>query len=154
VEKPPVLLVDDNEATCTLIRAILGHEFTVHVARDGSEAIESLKSLRYSAILLDLLMPITNGYSVLDFLRENHPAHLGRVLVVTASVTPTQMERLGTYAIAGVISKPFEVDLLLDAVRRTAALDDPSGEVHPLGGQFLSSGMLFFLASVLDKEWM
>jgi CheY-like chemotaxis protein len=151
VEKPPVLLVDDNEATCTLIRAVLGPEFTVDAVSDGNAAIEKLKSLQYSAILLDLLMPVTSGYVVLDFLRAERPDLLPRVLVVTAALTAHEMNRIASYPVAGVISKPFEVDVLMDSVRRVATADPHD---TPFGGSFLSSSMLLLLASVLEKRWM
>ncbi|MGN6183222.1 MAG: response regulator [Thermoanaerobaculia bacterium] len=90
-EKPLVLLADDNEATCTLITAILQNEFLVETAHDGMEAIEKLKSRQYAAVLLDLLMPVTDGYAVLDFLSQDRPELLSRVLVVTASLGAREM---------------------------------------------------------------
>src|SRR6476659_559018 len=53
VEKPHVLLADDNEATCTLLTALLQREFEVAIATDGNEAIERLRTRRYAALLLD-----------------------------------------------------------------------------------------------------
>ena len=147
MEKPLVLLADDNEATCTLITALLHRDFGVDVANDGHEAIEKLKSRRYAAILLDLLMPFADGYAVLDHLQRENPEMLGRVLVVTASVSPRQMERVRRYPVYGVIAKPFDVDSLQSAVRDCARVDDgPSS-----GGPMLASGMLLMLADLLRR---
>ncbi|HUR83186.1 MAG TPA: response regulator [Thermoanaerobaculia bacterium] len=147
MEKPFVLLADDNEATCTLIQALLRSQFVVDVARDGHEAIEKVKSRQYAAILLDLLMPIADGYAVLDFLSNEHADLLRRVLVVTASVSPRQMERLRNYRIHGVIAKPFEVDVLQNAVRQCAGMTDEPSLRTPL----LSGGMILLLAEVLRQ---
>jgi CheY-like chemotaxis protein len=147
LDKPFVLLADDNEATCTLMTALLQGEFVVHVASDGGEAIEKLKSHRYAAILLDLLMPVSDGYAVLDFVRDERPDLLPHVLVVTASVGSREMQRVSAYAVAGVIAKPFDVDALFHAVRACAsASGNPS-----FRGPILSGGMLLLLAEVLKR---
>lgn len=140
-----MLLADDNEATCTLMTALLQGDFVVHVARDGGEAIERLKTSQYSVILLDLLMPVVDGYAVLDFLRAERPDLLEQVLVVTASLGAREMQRLGDYNVRRVIGKPFEVDVLYSAARECAGLSGPSS----LRGALISGGMLLLLAEVL-----
>lgn len=147
MDKPFVLLADDNEATCTLIVALLQADFVVDVARDGGEAIERLKTRQYSAILLDLLMPVIDGYAVLDFLRGERPDLLPHVLVVTASLGSREMQRVSNYAVRRIIAKPFEVDVLHAAVRDCAGL--PAASM--LRGPILSSGMLLLLAEVLKR---
>src|SRR6266571_1473835 len=92
-EKRSVLLVDDNEATRTLITAILQRDFHVDTAMDGMDAIERLKTNQYASILLDLRMPQYDGFSVLDFLKANNPEKLRTVLVVTALLTKSEIDR-------------------------------------------------------------
>lgn len=141
-----MLLADDNEATCTLLTALLQGDFIVEVASDGREAIERLKSRQYAAILLDLLMPFVDGYAVLDYLREERPELLPHVLVVTASLGAREMQKVSAFEVAGIIAKPFEVDALLNAVRRCAGLSGSS-----MRGPMISGGMLFLLAEVLKR---
>ncbi|HEX2834877.1 MAG TPA: response regulator [Thermoanaerobaculia bacterium] len=148
VEKPLVLLADDNEATCTLITALLQNEFSVEIASNGNEAIEKLKARKFAAVLLDLLMPIADGYAVLDFLSSERPDVLPRVLVVTASLSAAQMQRVRTYRIKGVVAKPFEVDALYGAVRDCANQDSS----HSMRGPLLASGMILMLAAELVKR--
>ncbi len=147
MEKPRVLVADDNEATCTLIMALLQHDFVVDVAHDGQEAIEKVKSRQYAAIVLDLLMPIVDGYAVLDHLRVENPDMLSRVLVLTASVSAREMKRVHGYAVREVIAKPFDVDALQAAVRQCAGLGPDSF----LRGPLLSGGVLLLLAEVLRR---
>ena len=143
MEKPRVLLADDNEATCTLITALLHRDFVVDVAHDGQEAIDKLRSRRYAAILLDLLMPVVDGYGVLDYLEREQAALTGRVMVVTAALAPREMDRVGRYPIYCVIPKPFEVDTLLSMVRRCVDL----GSESTFPGPLLAGGMLLMLAA-------
>lgn len=147
--KPVVLLVDDNEATCTLIKAVLASEFTVEVAGDGAQAIEKIKSRQYAAAIIDLLLPIVDGYAVLDYLRAERPDLLTRSLIVSAALTSKALDRLAAYETAGIISKPFDVETLREAVRRCAASDET-----PPRGPLLSGSVILLLASVLDKRWM
>jgi putative two-component system response regulator len=147
VEKPRVLLVDDNDATCTLITALLQREFSVEVAIDGSEAIEKLKTREYAAILLDLLMPVVDGYGVLDYLQAERPELLQRVLVVTASLSAREMQRVRGYDVCGVIGKPFEVEHLLAAVQQCAA---SSGQQFSRG--LVTSGMILLLAEMIVRR--
>lgn len=147
LDKPFVLLADDNEATCTLITALLQNEFVVDIARDGEEALQRLKTRQYSAILLDLLMPVLDGYGVLDFVRDERPDLLQQVMVVTASLDARQMERLSAYHVRRVIAKPFEVDLLYSCVRECAGVTGPSR----MRGSFMSSGMLLLIAEMLKR---
>ena len=143
MEKPFVLLADDNEATCTLITALLRPAFTVEVAGDGAEAIEKLKRREYAAVLLDLLMPVVDGYSVLDYVKSECPGLEQRVLVVTAALSGREMQRVRTYGVRGVIAKPFEVDALVSAVQDCAAQDGAPAMRGPL----LTGGMLLMLAA-------
>jgi len=151
IEKPYVLLADDNDATCTLITALLHREFNVEVAIDGREAIDRLRTRRYAALLLDLRMPQIDGFAVLDFLKEHQPEMLRNVLVVTAALTRRETERAESYGVCGVVPKPFEVEALLAAVKRCASLDEGS----PLGPVLCSSGpMILLLADLLRQKLM
>jgi CheY-like chemotaxis protein len=139
--------VDDNEATCTLVTALLQGDFLVETANDGNEAIEKLKSRQYAVILLDLFMPHADGYTVLDFLVAERPDVLKRVLVVTAALSPRDMQRLRAYDICAVIAKPFEVESLVAAVKQCVGDDDSPAMRGPL----LSSGMILLLADLLRR---
>jgi putative two-component system response regulator len=151
VEKPSVLLADDNEATCTLITALLHRDFNVEIALDGREAIERLRTRRYAALLLDLRMPQMDGFAVLDFLNETQPKVLANVLIVTAALTKREMERAGSYGVCAIIPKPFEVETLLAAVKKCASLDEDS----TLGPILCSSGpVIFLLADLLRQRLM
>jgi CheY-like chemotaxis protein len=147
VEKPFVLIVDDNEATITLVTALLRRDYAIDAATDGSDAIGKLKTKRYAAILLDLRMPHMDGFVVLDFLRDHHPAALRRVLVVTAALEPETIERAVAYGVCAVIGKPFEIEQLLMEVRNCAGPDD-AGSLRNI----LSSGVILLIADMLKSR--
>ncbi len=151
VEKPYVLLADDNEATRTLIIALLHREFDIDVASDGQEAIDRLRTRRYAAVLLDLRMPLTDGFAVLDFLKEQQPRMLPSVLVVTAVLTNKELQRAESYGVCGIVTKPFDIEILLAAVKECASPDEGSN----LGPVLCSSGpMILLLADLLRQRLM
>src|ERR1700682_5250361 len=150
-EKPSVLLVDDNEATCTLITALLRRDFEIEVVNDGAEAMESLKTRQYAAILLDLRMPAPDGFAVLQFLTEHAPDVVKRVLVLTAALSPQELARAHPYPTCGVSAKPFEVEALLAAVKQCVN----GGDGGSLSNVFATGGpVLLLLADLLRQRWM
>ena len=142
-EKPFVLLIDDNEATRTLITAVLHRDFAIDVAGDGNEAIEKLRTNHYSVIILDLRMPEVDGFSVLEFLQQHDARRLRSVLVVTAALTAPELARTKAFDICGIIRKPFDVDALHEAVKQCA-----SAGGTPIGN-VLSSGVILLLADLI-----
>jgi len=147
-EKPFVLLVDDNEATCTLVTAILHREFNIEIASDGVEALDRLKTGNYAAILLDLRMPQLDGFGVLEYLKANRPEILSKTIVLSAALSAREIAHVKEYAVCGIIGKPFDVDTLLGAVKTCVG-----GGSNPLGSVF-SSGMLLLLADFLRQKWL
>lgn len=146
MEKPLALLADDNEATCTLITALLHKDFEIEVARDGQDAIDKLRVRRYAVVIVDLLMPVVDGYAVLEYLAAEKPETLGSVLVVTASVSSRHMERMSRFPVRRIIPKPFDVDDFLAAVRDCTAEGGRDGR-----GPLLTSGMILLLADLLRR---
>ena len=144
MQKPFVLVADDNEATCTLITALLHHDFAIDTASDGMSAIAQLKNRQYAAVILDVIMPAADGYVVLDFLRMERADLLPRVIVITASVARREMERLASYRVHAILPKPFEVDALHAAVKEIAGGEDAFD-----GGPMISTGMILMLADFL-----
>ena len=148
MDKPQVLLVEDNEATSALIAALLHREFHVEHASDGQAAIDALSVKRYAAILLDVRMPVVDGVGVLDFLKTTQPGTVASVIVLTAALTERDMERLRDYPFCALISKPFEVEALLGIVRECANREH--GGTRPNG--LVTGGVLLLLADLLRQQ--
>ena len=109
-----ILIVDDDDAIRGLLCTILSRRgFAVDSARNGIEALERLRSCVYSAMLLDLMMPLKSGYDVLDAMREMDADARPIVFVLTAG---THTRDLDPGLVAGSIRKPFDVEVLLDMV--------------------------------------
>lgn len=151
IDRPYVLVADDSEPTCTLLTALLHRDFNVDVAFDGQEAIDRLRNRQYAAILIDLRMPNTDGFAALDFLMAHQPRMLASVLVVTAALTRDELDRARSYGVCAIITKPFEVETLLAAVKKCASPDEGTtlGPVLCTGGP-----VILFLADLLRQRLM
>ncbi len=109
-----VLVVDDDEA----IRTLTAHLFTrtgyeVETAVDGADAIAKLEASSFNLLVLDLMMPRTDGVAVVDWIAENAPPP--RIIVLTAAV-PGIVENLRKDLVWKIMAKPFNLqDLLREA---------------------------------------
>jgi len=111
-EKPSALLVDDNEATCTLITALLHRDFVVETASNGLEAIEKQAVEHIDLLILDLNMPLKDGWDALGALIEINPL-LPVVIITGRSNQRSLAETAGADAL---MEKPLDVPLLLQTI--------------------------------------
>jgi two-component system chemotaxis response regulator CheY len=115
-----VLVVEDESYLCDLISDVLEAEgHTARKAANGLEALDALRERKPQLILLDLMMPIMDGWEFMETLKRNHAWADIPVIIITAvyDVARTQ-EETGARA---VITKPFDIDQLTEAVRTFAA---------------------------------
>ncbi|AKF07375.1 response regulator [Sandaracinus amylolyticus] len=117
----PILVVeDDADVRDTMVQVLESEGHAVRGARDGREALDALRAgLRPRLILLDLMMPVMNGWQFREEM-EREPA-LASIPVVLVSALDPGTERTASIAAAGFLHKPFELDELLDAVQRAIA---------------------------------
>lgn len=70
-ETSPILVVEDEKPMANALKMKLeGAGFSVHVANDGSEAVEYLQDTAYALVVLDLVMPTMDGFDVLEKMNE------------------------------------------------------------------------------------
>jgi DNA-binding NarL/FixJ family response regulator len=121
----------------------------VECASDAPEAIEKLRTSNFAVVVLDLRMPQSDGFAVLDHLKATKPEALRNVLIVTALLTPSEIARAKSYGICGIVSKPFDVDALLEAVKECVG----DGDGGRLSNVFCSSTpMILLLADLLRQR--
>ena len=111
-----VLVVEDGSRLAASLRTGLEAEgFAVDVAPDGGEALWLARETEYDAILLDIMLPVLNGYKVCETLRAE--GNWTPILMLTAKDGEwDQVEALDTGADDYVI-KPFSFDVLLARLR-------------------------------------
>jgi PAS domain S-box-containing protein len=116
-----LLVAEDNELNQEVIAQILGRAgASVVIAADGRAAVEALRppAARFDAVLMDIQMPVMDGYTATQIIREE----LGRltlpIIAVTAFARPEDRERSRRAGMVGHLVKPINVEDLLDLVAR------------------------------------
>ena len=114
-----MLVVDDEPAIRALIAKIVQRAgFAVDTARDGAEAIEMLRATGYSVLVVDLMMPVMDGYDVVQHVRDAGLHNLA-IIVITAGES-SAIRRLDAGMVHSVIRKPFDIDVLGDLIAAAA----------------------------------
>ncbi|HXH41530.1 MAG TPA: response regulator [Thermoanaerobaculia bacterium] len=105
-----VLVVDDDQAIRQLLVHVLRrYPLLVDEACDGQQALELIREHQYAVILLDLLMPVLDGFGVLDVLGGPRMPSPPVVLVITGA-DRGQIERLHPRLVHGIVRKPFDAE--------------------------------------------
>ncbi len=106
-----VLLVEDDDTIRETMRANLEDEgLTVHIARQGQEALQALGEIRPRAILLDMMLPVMNGWKVIESVRSNSAISMIPIVAMTAS-SAARPKGCSTF-----LQKPFSHDALMRAL--------------------------------------
>jgi CheY-like chemotaxis protein len=116
----PVLIVDDDEDTRRLLeRAMVLHGLPVRTAVDGRQMAEEMRKLPLPRlILLDVDLPGTNGFRILELLRKNrHTGSIPIIMVTSRSTAPDIVQGLSLGA-DGYLSKPVSLNTLRAAVAK------------------------------------
>jgi len=116
-ETARILVVDDIPANVRLLEAVLiGHGYDVVTANDGVAALAAVDSARPDLILLDVMMPGLDGYSVCRTLRERDETAVLPVVMVTSSSGEEKTRAIAAGA-DDFIPKPFDHEELITRVR-------------------------------------
>ncbi|HEY4293284.1 response regulator [Luteibacter sp.] len=125
--KRRLLVADDDPSTRQFLAgALAGHGYTVTLAHDGAEALETARTTRFDALLLDCRMPRAGAIEVLSALRRDagSASHAATALATSAEVPASLRTELLKAGFAGVIEKPCRVASLVDALAATLGIDE------------------------------
>ena len=113
-----VLIVDDDPDMVTIIRIMLDDAgYQVRSARNGKEALESVAAKMPAVVLLDILMPVMDGWQCARELRARYGRRVPIVVVTAAEHAGARAAQVGG---DDVLAKPFEMAELLRIVARYA----------------------------------
>jgi len=123
-----ILVVDDDPDILEALSEILEAEgFEIRRARNGKEALDRLEPDPPKLILLDLMMPVMDGWEFAQRLRTK--THLPRIPIIVLSADRNVGNKATDIGAVGHLAKPFELNDLLEMVRK--ALKGPEGDKPP-----------------------
>ncbi|HVR39028.1 MAG TPA: response regulator [Thermoanaerobaculia bacterium] len=112
-----VLVVEDDVAIRRLVSKVLEREgYRVDVASDGIEAVLKLGIAEFDVIVLDLMMPLLDGFTFINTLAQNDPDVVKKIIVTSAASPDVIRDRLLVVPFA-LLPKPFDLDDLTRRVR-------------------------------------
>ena len=112
-----VLIADDHNLFAQALQAILGTDERfeiVALARDGRQAVELVETLAPDVVLMDIAMPVLDGFAATKQLRKTHPDL--PVLMLTGSNSRVDVDKARTSGAAGYVTKDRIAGELIDAI--------------------------------------
>lgn len=120
---PLVLVVDDDPDLLELTAEALSQRgYRVKTAQNGQEGLNLVDEELPQLILLDMRMPVMDGWTFTKLLRERHGRKIPLVVTTAAMDSPLRADEVGAAADLG---KPFELDKLYAVVEDALAGEDP-----------------------------
>jgi CheY-like chemotaxis protein len=118
-----ILVVDDDaDLRRSLVEVLEDEGFAVSCARNGEEALRALEGEPPSAILLDLAMPVMDGWTFRA--RQRNDERLAHIPTVVISASFSDARSMSTLEADAFLSKPFDVSRLTETLRRICGAPD------------------------------
>lgn len=123
IRKPEMLVVDDKAVNRYVLRGIFEEDYDIIECQDGRIAMEVLDEKRDEAavVLLDIVMPVCDGFAVLKYMQET-ALHSVPVILISSNVDDKNISRASDYDVADYIQKPFQEDVVRQRVQRVVNL--------------------------------
>ena len=145
-QKLKILIVDDNQDNCELLEDIFEANYIVSIVYSGQECLDILQSDTFDLILLDVNMPIMDGYEVCRRIKQSEKTALLPVIFVSALASTE--ERLRGYEVGGedYVTKPFKsadivntVERVIDQIKSTKKFEEQSKEAMQTAYQAMAN---------------
>jgi two-component system, OmpR family, alkaline phosphatase synthesis response regulator PhoP len=114
-----ILIAEDEPNIVASLQFLLQkNEYEVRVARDGEEALQLVESFMPDLVLLDVMMPVRNGFDVCRKIRENPALRRIRIVMLTARGRDAERDEGLALGADAYVSKPFSTKELVAKVRQ------------------------------------
>lgn len=122
--KNKILIVDDKGINRYMLGGIFGEEYEIVEASGGQMAIDILAADARSlaVVLLDIIMPVINGFGVLEYMKKKGLLDTLPVVIITDDDSEETSERAFEYKVADLVVKPFEPGIIRRRVQNIIEL--------------------------------
>ncbi|MBI2938817.1 MAG: response regulator [Chloroflexi bacterium] len=129
---PQLLVVDDDRPIREVITEALTDEgYGVHTAADAREAVAQLRRIRPDLVIADVAIPYGDGISLCRMICRTPDPVPTPVVVISALAHPALVNRAYQAGAAAFLAKPFDLDELVECIRRLLAQPPASREAVP-----------------------
>ena len=140
--RPTLLIVDDDMITRNLLKKIFVDQYNIVMATNGEEAIGILEDNsnrnmfesrdNIVGIFLDLVMPVMDGFGVLDYLNRNNYLSKIPVAIISGDYSKETRDRVYGYHIADMLEKPFNTEIIKHRVNNLVNLYKSSNSLNEM----------------------
>lgn len=125
-DKLQILIVDDSELNRELLAGMLGDEYEIYQVENGKKAIDILEENReqFKLVLLDINMPVMDGYEVLSIMKRRKWLDKLPVIVISAEISGESVKKAYELGASDYFVRPFNVAIVLRRVRNMITLYD------------------------------
>ena len=115
-----IIVADDSIIVKNIIEKAIDDEYMVLKASNGKEAIKHITDKKYEIIgmLLDLNMPESDGFMVLNYFKNNNLFRKYPIVIISGDDTKETIEKAFTYDIVDMLNKPFSKDNINNMVNK------------------------------------
>lgn len=119
-----ILIVDDSELNRTLLSEMLKDDFRILEASNGRECLDALEQygMGISLVLLDINMPVMDGFEVLVQMNRNHWIEDIPVVMISSDDTESNIKRAYDMGVSDYIRRPFDAQIVFRRVFNTIKL--------------------------------
>ena len=123
-EKQKILIVDDSEMNRAILNEMLHEEFIILEAENGEECINLLRKYGkdISLVLLDIVMPVMDGFAVLEQMNRNKWIEDSPVIMISSENSAESIRRAYDMGVSDFISRPFDANVVIRRVYNTIKL--------------------------------
>jgi CheY-like chemotaxis protein len=116
---PDILIVEDNPVNQKLIAFLLARShYSYDIAENGAAALDRLGKSSYRLVLMDMMMPIMNGYDATKAMRADPRLKDIPVIALTANAMKGEDEKCRLVGCNDYVAKPYSKDQILSAINR------------------------------------
>lgn len=125
-DKLKILIVDDSELNRELLAGMLEDEYEIYQVENGKKAIDILEENReqFKLVLLDINMPVMDGYEVLSIMKRRKWLDKLPVIVISAEISGESVKKAYELEASDYFVRPFNVAIVLRRVRNMITLYD------------------------------
>ena len=115
-----IIVADDSMIIRNIIEKAIGDEYKVLKAGNGKEAIKHITDKKYdiTGMLLDLNMPESDGFVVLNYFKNNNLFKKYPIVIISGDDTKETISRAFTYDIVDMLNKPFSGDNVKNMINK------------------------------------
>ena len=123
-EKPVILLVDDSMMNRMMLAGILGEDYRILEAENGKQCLELLRANagQISLVLLDINMPVMDGFEVLKAMNANHTIEDTPVIMISSEDSDAAIRRSYELGASDYVNRPFDARIVYRRVTNTIKL--------------------------------